>query len=115
MTVRTEPSPEDYRVPFAPKGTVEFIPNEQVDFRKSSLDRLASDAMRLAEPSHAADPESLDTRRIEFGGTVIEAATMPVEQPTYPDLTHPDALRAHGARIVQGLRQAELDRTDKAA
>lgn len=115
MTMRTNPSPEDYRVPSAPEGTVEFISGEQVDFHLSSLDRLASDAIRLAEPSHIADPESVDTRRIEFGGTVIEAASVQPEQYVdYPTLTQPEMLRAHGAWITRA-RQVELDSTDKAA
>jgi hypothetical protein len=84
---------------------------EQVDFRKSSLDRMARDAIELAEPSHTADPERVDTRRMEFGGSVIgAAATSTPEQQLNPlDLTRPETILAHGQWIVRGFRQVELD------
>ena len=120
MTLRSKPSLDDYRLPITPDGAVEFAPDpatgeEQVDFRKSSLDRMARDAIELAEPSHTADPERVDTRRMEFGGTVIEAAATPTpEQKVDPiDLTRPETILAHGQWIVRGFRQVELDNAER--
>jgi hypothetical protein len=115
-------SPDDYRFPLTPDGTVEFTLDprtgeEQVDLHLSSLESMARDAVDLAEPSHGADPTKVDAKRIEFGGTVIGAAAQPTFEQHVPelDLTHPDTLIAHGAWIVRGFRQTEIDDSNKAA
>lgn len=124
MKPRTDQSPEDYRVPITPDGAVEFTPEaatgeERVELHMSSLDRMARDAINLAEPSHNADPTVVDTHRVEaYGGTVIDAAHRfaAPKQPERPlDLTDPATLIAHGTWVVRGFRQAELDERNKAA
>ena len=119
MKPRADQSPDDYRLPLTPDGAVEFAPDpetgeEQIDLHMSQLDRMARDAINLAEPSHLANPEQIDTRRVEFGGTIIDAANRfsTPEAPAQLDMTQPSTLIAHGTWIVQGLRRAKLDEQD---
>lgn len=114
MKPRTSQSPDEYRIPsFAPDGTIEFAPDpstgeEQIDLRMSNLDRMQRDAEALADSLHGVDPENIDTRRVEFGGTVIEAAGRFAPQQPERDMTRPEILLAHGAG-VNSFRRAELD------
>lgn len=117
MKPRTSQSPDEYRIPsFAPDGTVEFAPEletgeERIDLHMSKLDRMRRDAEALADSLHSADPNNIDTRRVEFGGTVIDAAARFAGSEPERDMTHPDMLLAHGASI-NALRRAKLEESN---
>ncbi|NCU38273.1 hypothetical protein EOL96_04435 [Candidatus Saccharibacteria bacterium] len=79
----TSPHSKDhYQIPQS-AGAVEFSPDtrtgeEQVDLHASNLSTLAQltrDTLAHAQSAHQADPTNVDTRRIEFGGSAIGAAT----------------------------------------
>ncbi len=80
MTLRNTLSPDEYRVPLTPDGTVEFAPDssgvERVDFQLSSLERMTREAIGFAEASHEASPEDIDNRRGEYGELAVELASV---------------------------------------
>lgn len=114
MTLRTTPSPDEYRFPLTPDGAVEFIPDEsgveQIDLRLSSLQHLTHEAIGLAETSQPASPERPDTRRGEYGERVVELAGYTAHE-RVQDMTDPEVLLGYTARIYT-FRVAEIDESD---
>ena len=120
MTTITQP--DTFRIPgqdqdyFAPSGTVQFLDDEQVDFRQSALtpvEKLTQAATELATPRHPVMPgETIDGNRVEFGGAVVEtierAAAIAPETVAYID---PAELAKIGAVLV-ALRIAQAMKRD---
>lgn len=86
---------------FAPSGAVEFAREERVPAFDSVAD-LARMATELAAPMHQVSPgETIDQRRIEFGGSVVEvvrqAPSATLETIDYSD---PQTLARFSSNIV---------------
>jgi hypothetical protein len=117
MIPRNTPSPDEYRMPLTPDGTVEFAPDEKgverIDLRLSSLERMTREAIDFAEASQPANPEHSDNRRGEYGERIIGlVASSTPERPL--DITDPRVLLDQTARIY-GFRQAAIDESSRAA
>lgn len=82
--MNTTTTPDEYRLPQS-AGAVEFIPDpatdeEQVDFHRSSLERLTRETIDYAQPRHEVDSTNFDRRRVEFGGAVVGALAAPAPE-----------------------------------
>ncbi|MBC7764415.1 hypothetical protein H7Y29_01745 [Microbacteriaceae bacterium] len=117
MIPRNTLSPDEYRVPLTPDGTVEFVPDasgvEQIDLRLSRLEHLTGKAIGLAEASQPASPERADNRRGEYGERVVELASH-AQPEQIQNITDPKVLLNHTARIYN-FRKIAIDESNRAA
>ncbi len=117
MTLRNTLSPDEYRVPLTPDGTVEFAPDtngvERVDFQLSSLERMTREAIGFAEVSQSASPERTDNRRGEYGERIVELVSVVAPEQVL-DPTSTKVLLGYTAR-ARAFRQEAIDESSRAA
>lgn len=108
MESTTTPASKDmFQLPPERTGKAEFFDGEQVDLHASTLEQYTREAVGAAQSRHGIDPTDTDTRRVEFGGSIVDLAVVEPSKSREFDPENTSDMLAVGA-LIEYMRNYDL-------